>query len=129
MIVLRQVFYARTGYCEIGIVHRIARRARQLSAGHPLAECIRIECQRSMRLFMTQCEYNHVLFRHSYGTGEKVRYYTAYRQDWRAGGNYPVNQTIGRFLPFIVNRLPVRLTDANSRHTHQLSRPGESLPG
>jgi len=100
VLVLYQIFYACTGHCERGIVHKIAWHATRSCMPHPLAQCIRTLIGDTLELFMTQCEMNGAICR----IGE-TRVVHASHQLWRAGGNYPLNQTMGRFLPFIADYL------------------------
>ena len=101
MLVLYQIFYACAGHCERGIVHKIAWRATRSCMPHPLAQCIQTLIGDTLELFMTQCGYNGA----EICCAGKNRVFDASHQHWRAGGNYPVNQTIGRFLPFIADYL------------------------
>ena len=111
MLVLYQIFYACAGHCERGIVHKIAWHATRSCMPHPLAQCIQTLIGDTLELFMTQCGYNGAEIRCA---GEN-RLFDASHQHWRAGGNYPVNMTIGRFLPFIADLDSTHDTGDNQR--------------
>ena len=101
MLVLYQLFHAYTGHCELGIVHNIALRATRSCVYNPLAQSIHRLIDNTVDLFMNQCGINEAF---SSCIGE-TRVYHAFHQRWREGGNFPVNQTLGRVLPFIADYL------------------------